>query len=556
MECYKQDKIWCANDKVGAGHILNACSHTVDSIENYRFFRKPLLARTNFISNDNWYYMCRNYKNLIFIETQKLEESLEYLQNINYPFVLVTSNNLEVSSTHKINEIIMKIPNLTHWFATHPSVNHERFTPLPLGVRWNWKSKHFNAIVREDFEKNIKIFDNACAKATNKFGSLTSASTMKNLVYWNLPPHEHYNYIFEKLNQNNLINNNISKKSWEEYLSDLRNSIFCISPPGKGIDSHRIWESLHMGCIPLVQKNGALENLYKELPVIIVEDWSEVTKKFLLKKQKEIAKKNIYPHNLEKLKLNYWKNLIHDKAITYRAVIVEPRKHIALESVLNNICTKLDCPITIVHGTENKDFVNKIALKNSCIDKVLEVNAQQLDAKTYSKLLTTVDFWDKVRNNEKKILIFQTDAGICGDGNDIFKYIMYDYCGAPWPKSAKRFNEEVGNGGFSIRDPEIAKKHILQHGGSTINEDIQFTKWCSKDKNCNLCPLYIGKNFSSEQLNTPSWGFHQNYRFIDKYKSICNYNEAVKDLNHLYKEKDKESLHYKVPTINWKPTLY
>ncbi len=51
---------------------------------------------------------------------------------------------------------------------------------------------------------------------------------------------------------------------------------FSISPHGNGLDCHRTWEDLTLGCIVIV-KTSPLDPLYKDLPVVIVKDWSEVT---------------------------------------------------------------------------------------------------------------------------------------------------------------------------------------------------------------------------------------------------------------------------------------
>lgn len=51
---------------------------------------------------------------------------------------------------------------------------------------------------------------------------------------------------------------------------------FCASPHGHGLDCHRTWEALALGCIPIV-KSSALDDLYAQFPVWIVNDWSEVT---------------------------------------------------------------------------------------------------------------------------------------------------------------------------------------------------------------------------------------------------------------------------------------
>jgi hypothetical protein len=450
------------------------------------------------------------------------------------------------------HSVIIDIPNLVHWFGTYPGELNPKFSPLPLGPKWNWKSTESYSKV-EDFPKNIKIFDDACSKA-KKFGNKNKSI----FLYWNIDKNmtnnskyanQHKNIrhtIFDKLQNNGLITTVNVRNKWEEYLSDLRNSIFCVSPPGNGTDAHRTWEALYMGCIPLVSSYKPLNDVYKNLPVIIVDDWSKLTTEYLKQKQQEIFLKNIHPLNLEQLNLDYWKNKIYNKIynkmITYRGVIIEPRPHIALESVINNICEKIHCPITIVHGTKNKDYVLKIAKKIPCVDLVLEINAEQLNAKTYSKVLTTEEFWDKTRKNEQKILIFQTDSGICGEGNDIYNYLGYDYCGAPWVD-----DKRVGNGGFSIRDPEIAKKHIRSNVPDTSNEDLQFSKWCMEDTDCSICNYDTAIDFSSETIASKSWGFHNNFWMNSP---ICEFNKEVEQLNN-----KQPKFEYKIPFDNWKPTF-
>ena len=65
---------------------------------------------------------------------------------------------------------------------------------------------------------------------------------------------------------------------------------FILSPPGVGEDTHRTWEALYVGCIPIVRSSN-LNELYKDLPVLIVDDWNIITKDFLESEYKNIQKK-------------------------------------------------------------------------------------------------------------------------------------------------------------------------------------------------------------------------------------------------------------------------
>ena len=51
---------------------------------------------------------------------------------------------------------------------------------------------------------------------------------------------------------------------------------FVVSPHGNGLDCHRTWESLVLGNIVIV-KRSSLDPLYEGLPVVIVDDWREIT---------------------------------------------------------------------------------------------------------------------------------------------------------------------------------------------------------------------------------------------------------------------------------------
>ena len=58
---------------------------------------------------------------------------------------------------------------------------------------------------------------------------------------------------------------------------------FVICPHGGGLDCHRNWEALCLGCIPIV-KTSKIDKLYDNLPVLIVNDWNLIDKNLLNKK--------------------------------------------------------------------------------------------------------------------------------------------------------------------------------------------------------------------------------------------------------------------------------
>uniref|UniRef100_A0A6C0BVA5 Exostosin GT47 domain-containing protein n=1 Tax=viral metagenome TaxID=1070528 RepID=A0A6C0BVA5_9ZZZZ len=82
---------------------------------------------------------------------------------------------------------------------------------------------------------------------------------------------------------------------------------FVISPQGNGIDCIRTWEALCFGCIPIFKKCG-IEDLFIDLPVLIVNEWYEVTNELLVD---TVHKFKNMTFNYEKLKLKYWTDQIN-----------------------------------------------------------------------------------------------------------------------------------------------------------------------------------------------------------------------------------------------------
>jgi len=62
-----------------------------------------------------------------------------------------------------------------------------------------------------------------------------------------------------------------------EYYATLKKTKFVVCPPGRGTDTHRVYETLFFGGIPII-KTSFLDPMYEKLGGCwIVQDWSDVT---------------------------------------------------------------------------------------------------------------------------------------------------------------------------------------------------------------------------------------------------------------------------------------
>ena len=75
---------------------------------------------------------------------------------------------------------------------------------------------------------------------------------------------------------------------WSFY-NYLHKSIYCISPIGVGVDTHRFWECLYLDTIPIVIKtNTNFDKLYEFFPCLLVDSWDNITEELLESKKDEL----------------------------------------------------------------------------------------------------------------------------------------------------------------------------------------------------------------------------------------------------------------------------
>lgn len=188
---------------------------------------------------------------------------------------------------------------------------------------------------------------------------------------------------------------------------------------------------------------------------------------------------------------------IYDKT-NYQAVIVEPREHKDLETViktvmyfLNESDSNIEWGLSIFYGGKNKKLIKKIT-KNWENVHFQNMWIDNLPSLEYNKMLKTSNFWKSI--DSENILIFQTDSILVNFG--IEEFISYIYIGAPWIKF--REGKLVGNGGLSFRK----KSKMIEISENYINDDINMEDiyFCKYLKEEDLPDIGIAKQFSVEDV--------------------------------------------------------
>ncbi len=226
-----------------------------------------------------------NIKNnyVIFCTNDSLDLLFRYVRKLNITgLTLITNQTDEKISKYKFN----KLPNqFSKWLSVNVDFKHNNLIPIPLGIS-NGYGKNLM------FDKDEILVDQEKYKQNKE-----------NLLYLN----------FEK-NTNIRIRNNLNnyfknykwskvvteKKDIEEYERDLLTSNFVLCPEGNGIDTHRVWEALYSGSIPIVRNRDTFKN-FNSFPILLVNNFYDITDQILKKYLNDL---NVY--DFKELDFNYW----------------------------------------------------------------------------------------------------------------------------------------------------------------------------------------------------------------------------------------------------------
>ena len=224
----------------------------------------------------------------IFVQANYLDR---FFQNIHplilHPYILITHN--DDADIPGIYRDFLDNDKIIAWFGeNYDGYPHPKIHIIPMGMansNWpNGKPKLMDSTISLKIQKK-HLLHLAFTYQTNSNERLPLLHHFSKIPFCYCPP----------------------AKGLPKYWIDVASSKFELCPRGIALDTYRLWECLYLGTIPIV-KSSSLDPLLKDLPVLIVEDWSLITEQFLNEKFLEFQKKSF---NMDKLKFSYWKKMIN-----------------------------------------------------------------------------------------------------------------------------------------------------------------------------------------------------------------------------------------------------
>ncbi len=235
-----------------------------------------------------------NKGDIVYVDRFQLKEFFtNYHPLIANPYILLTHGGF--FAVPEEFESYLSDTKLLAWFTKNCTIKHKKLKALPNGV-----------VAYEQIFQSIKDVQQHATPWQDRSND--------NLVYLNIMgrPDEHATYLVNFVKE--LSKGDVSNtKIYHRYLQELAQYKFTLISSEER-DSHQVWEALLVGTVPVVLKSS-VSDLYKDLPVVVVKEWSTVTESYLKRKITELSKKEF---NFDKLTPNYWVNQMLELQRTYQ----------------------------------------------------------------------------------------------------------------------------------------------------------------------------------------------------------------------------------------------
>ena len=239
---------------------------------------------------------------VVYTHTMYIHLLMPILATINHKFVVITHNSdcfvcdegvgfKDGLGNHWKTEKFAIPENVIKWYSVNVNTTNPKVEAIPTGLVNKWWSPEIGK-----YDKMI--------------GKWEENRIYQNLVYMDhniIQNPKDRLHAYEVLGDKPWVTSRREGLNFESFLDKVYNHKFVICPQGNGMGTHREWETLYMGNIPIMKRDLNMIHYEGKLPILLVNDWKDVTEYFL-NLQYDLIKAKQW--NEEMLTFTYWKNKI------------------------------------------------------------------------------------------------------------------------------------------------------------------------------------------------------------------------------------------------------
>lgn len=234
-------------------------------IDNIRLYKREMILKNE--SDQIWVNNLMNESNLLLLCSK--------FPDMNF---IIYTNLEDTAIDHHIKDLIPD--NVLKIYAVNAIYNDDKVIPFPYGI-----------------QRKLNPFDN---KIDILKMVMSEDITSNSLLYVN---HNVSTNVIERSGIYDLFENkdwvlvDKDRLSYDSFIRKIKQHKFMICPIGNAIDCHRNWEVLYLRRVPVMKKNEYLQKLYKDFPVLFVDDYSDVTEDLLISNNHLYEKAQLFDIN-------------------------------------------------------------------------------------------------------------------------------------------------------------------------------------------------------------------------------------------------------------------
>lgn len=262
---------------------------------------KPFLSGDTFrkAANHVWESQSKDFRpsdvnsgDIVFCESELFGEcKTQVLSKLDVPFTLILGNS-DLNHDAEFENDISGL-SVSKIFAQNMVDEIPRVTPLPIGLENRWRANHGKV---------------------SKFGNMNTdplRKTFRIMSTFSIGTNPEVRGLAHDILSRNPVVDTLGMISPREHRKALSQYAFIACPPGNGLDTHRTWESMYRGSIPIVL-NSYMNRYFKSLglPLMIVNSYTElenISEKLL----KEIYLAEIANFGSPALWFDYWEQRLN-----------------------------------------------------------------------------------------------------------------------------------------------------------------------------------------------------------------------------------------------------
>lgn len=274
---------------------LNRLERSINGARYYRQSSSPFISPDTFknycdLDLDNIFIRNKHEienASVIFCNSGRVQEFFDsYSRQINASVLIFGNNDVD------FKEFNFKIPKSVRRIYLQNSVIHDPFfRTIPIGI------------------ENLKFLTNGLPHLfADHFSKIDKQAKLLVGPFGKTHP-ERIQLLSQEYVPNEFIEIQSSRLRPRKYAKISSSFKFIACPRGNGLDTHRFWETLYRGSLPVVIASKWSQHfLNLGVPLVEVSSWDEA---FFLFENQMVEKIDFNPKNIGPLWDSYWLDLIH-----------------------------------------------------------------------------------------------------------------------------------------------------------------------------------------------------------------------------------------------------